>query len=282
MKKFLPNIFKPRGNFKLLRVGNIHDGGYLVEENSLKNSLLLISAGIKDDWSFEKNFKKIAKCKIICFDATSNNKFFIQKIIIEFLNIFLNDKKYYIPIFKRILNVISSIGLYLNFKFFFFKNILVKKLITGYGQLHRHYLTTSLSEILKKINKKKNSIFLKLDIEGCEYDCLPDILKYQKFLSGFVIEFHEIDRNLDKIINFVNKCSHILVHVHANNDYVQDENNNPCTIEMSFSYKPQLLNKKKYKTPHKLDRKNRYSHDEVYLHFRGAKKNKKYSKIVSI
>ena len=51
-----PKIFKPEKQYKLVRLGKDHDGGYLVGENSIKNSEVLISFGINDDWSIEPSF----------------------------------------------------------------------------------------------------------------------------------------------------------------------------------------------------------------------------------
>ena len=53
----LPLYLKPKKNFKLIRIGKNHDEDiYLFK--FFKNSNFLISMGIYDDWSFEKEFKK--------------------------------------------------------------------------------------------------------------------------------------------------------------------------------------------------------------------------------
>ena len=57
----LPKSFKPKYNFDLIRLGRNNDGGYLVGKNTIKNTENLISIGIYDDWSFEKDFKKRKK-----------------------------------------------------------------------------------------------------------------------------------------------------------------------------------------------------------------------------
>ena len=54
----LPIFLKPKKEYNLIRLGKNNGGGYLVSENSIKNSNKLISMGIKDDWTFEKDCYK--------------------------------------------------------------------------------------------------------------------------------------------------------------------------------------------------------------------------------
>ena len=52
MKQKLPNIFKPDGLFKLTRLGNKFDGGYLIGESTVLESKCLISLGTGLEISF--------------------------------------------------------------------------------------------------------------------------------------------------------------------------------------------------------------------------------------
>ena len=61
----ISKIFYPKNNCSLIRLGNNNDGGYVVEENSIKNSEILLSFGLSDDWSFESDFSKLGKKKFI-------------------------------------------------------------------------------------------------------------------------------------------------------------------------------------------------------------------------
>ena len=65
----LPTCFKPKKKYSLHRFGKDFDGGYLVGKDTILNSDTLISFGINDDWSFEKDFKKVnLDSKVICYD----------------------------------------------------------------------------------------------------------------------------------------------------------------------------------------------------------------------
>ena len=54
----LPNIYKPTKQYELIRIGKDNDGGYLCGTKNIKSANTLISFGISEDWSFEKDFLK--------------------------------------------------------------------------------------------------------------------------------------------------------------------------------------------------------------------------------
>ena len=93
-------IFKPRHNYLLERIGKENDGGYLINPNAILKSDYLLSIGIFDDWSFEKNFITYNRsAKVICYDDLISFSFIfirsIKKIVLDlfrfkFKNIFKN------------------------------------------------------------------------------------------------------------------------------------------------------------------------------------------------
>ena len=87
-----------------------------------------------------------------------------------------------------------------------------------------------------------NDIFFKIDIEGSEYRILSQLIKHSSHISGLVIEFHDCDLNLDKIINFVENFELQIVHIHVNNwDYISSTGL-PRALEITFS--PKQFNSK--------------------------------------
>ena len=104
----LPTCFKPKKKYSLHRFGKDFDGGYLVGKDTILNSDTLISFGINDDWSFEKDFiKKNSSLKTICFDDKPILKFLFKKLIINIV-FFLSHFK-----FKKISYLIIKIFDYL-------------------------------------------------------------------------------------------------------------------------------------------------------------------------
>ncbi len=244
----LPIIFKPKKKFKLIRLGRNYDGGYLIGENSLQNTKTLISFGINDDWSFEKDFvKKNSSIKVICFDDKPLLKFLLKNLIINLI-FFLSHFK-----FKKISNLIIKIFGYLQIR----KRIDFKKKKISYGDLDK---------ILSKL-KDKDNIFIKIDIEGFEYRVLDEIIKNQKKLIGIIVEFHDIDYHKDLVINFINSLDLKLIHTHPNNASVIDKNGDPTILEMTFERKEIILSDVNI-LPHELDMVNDPEKKDVILRFR--------------
>jgi len=90
--KFL-KIFQPFYCKDIVRLGKDYDGGYLVNKQDVLKSKKLLSLGVGDDVSFEKDFSAINDCNIVAYDGTINpnqpflfdfykdNKTFINKNI---------------------------------------------------------------------------------------------------------------------------------------------------------------------------------------------------------
>lgn len=63
-------------------------------------------------------------------------------------------------------------------------------------------------------------VFLKMDIEGGEYEAIPDILQNASWITGIVLEIHFMqDEQIVKTISLLKQLERdfILVHVHGNN-----------------------------------------------------------------
>ena len=214
-------ILKPKYNYDLIRIGRDNDGGYLVEKKSFENTECLISLGINDDWSFEEDFLK-KNIIIKCFDDELDEKFLLKKIIIQFIFVFYSIN------FSLLKKNISNYFSFLRIK----KKIQFNKKKISYNDLN------------KILSQETNNIFLKIDIEGHEYRILDDLLLNQKKIIGLVIEFHDCDLHLEKIIKFLNSFNLTLVHIHGNNYSVKELNRNPEAIELTFSKKSLHLNNK--------------------------------------
>mgnify|MGYP001174994827 CR=1 FL=1 len=248
----LPNNFKPDRLYKLIRVGKDNDGGYLVCENSVNNSNILISFGISDDFSFEKHFQKINSINILAYDPTVNINFFLKK----FLHSLIKFK--FFLFLKQFYN-------WIKFKIFFSKSknkLYLKKIGKG-GAANYNYI--SIEDIIS-LSEDNEKIFFKIDIEGSEYRILDDLVKLSNKVEGLAIEFHDVDINVDKVVNFINKFSLKLVHIHANNWSTYGLNNIPSSIELSFSKNPTLVSND-ITFPHTLDQKNNPDCDEIKLDF---------------
>ena len=240
MNCLLPKSFKFKQAKDLIRIGKDNDGGYLISKKDLLKSDFLLSLGIYDDWSFEKDFIKKNKIPLHAYDASLNYKFLIK------LKISIIDK-------------VKKIFSYINF--FKGNNIHFRKFI-GINNNKEGFYT--LSSVLKDLEFK--AIFLKIDIEGSEYRILDSIISNQQKLSGLVIEFHDCDINLSKIEWFIKNFNLKLVHIHANNHGLFDlDKKMPLVLELTFSQYCELNDQ--LDLPHPLDMRNDNNREEINLEF---------------
>ena len=85
--KFL-KIFQPYFCEDIVRLGKDNDGGYLVNKQDILKTKKLLSLGVGDDYSFEKDFMALNDCPIVAFDGTIDpNQEFIK-------NFYSGDKNF--------------------------------------------------------------------------------------------------------------------------------------------------------------------------------------------
>ena len=241
---YLHKIFKPKKEYELTILGKKNDGGYLVGIQTVNESQFLISFGIRDDWSFEKDFLKKNLVKALCFD--SENILDILKKKLKSDLSFL----YKLNILKIFKDLIAFFDYY---KFKKKAKIIEKTISSG-----------DLNQIISDINS--DTVFLKIDIESSEYSILDEIIQNQERIVGLVIEFHNIQRNMETLTDFIKKFKLEITHIHPNNYSELDKNGNPEIIEMSFEKNPQILGDEKI-FPNALDMKNWKRGPEIDVNF---------------
>ena len=190
----LPKEFKPKYLYDLIRLGRNNDGGYLIGKNSVLDSSALISFGINDDCSFEKEFKNLHNIDVLCFDHDIGIKFWFKKFRKALRKSFIGEIKLLKDFFVNIFN----------YKFFFNRqgSFLYKKKIVGKEDNNLLSNEININKIIKNNNLKKN-LFLKIDIEGSEYEILEDLISFRDSINGLIIEFHDVHLHLNTIISFI-------------------------------------------------------------------------------
>ena len=248
----LPNIYKPKNNYKLIRLGKNNDGGYLVGRKSLMNSKNLISFGISDDWSFEDQFQKINKDILIyAFDDKLDFKWLFKNCIKNLKRLIFFEIE-----LKDFINSIFSV---FNFKKFL-RKINFKKKFIQQGDI-------------SSITANKDKIFFKIDIEGSEYRILDELIKIKHKLQAIVIELHDIDIHRDKIVNFIKKINLEVTHIHPNNYSRLDRYSNPTCIELTLEKDFDKMNSLEVILPNPLDQKCNQKSKDYELNFEIEKKN---------
>ena len=115
-------------------------------------------------------------------------------------------------------------------------------------------------------------MILKVDIEGDEYNILKQILDNSKKINTLLIEFHDIQKNMNFIKEFVEQSNDLkLIHIHGNNYNFTSKFEDPKMIELTFTNNKKIkfeqsITDKKYPIE-KLDYKNSHRKDDFILRF---------------
>ncbi len=220
MSKFnLPSFLKPFSCEDLVRVGRDYDGGYVVNLKDIKAADGLISLGISHDWSFEKQFSEINDVPIAAYDGS---------VTLDSMQKHYRKRLLRIERPKIMLEAFNNLRTLRHF-FEGDRRVLVSEYV-GKKDSGRYL---GLDEVVDKFSF--NKFFLKIDIEGSEYEILDEIQKLESNTAGLAIEFHSLSQNLDRIKKFIEDYSLTLVHTHINNCGPKYGDNCPELIELTFS-----------------------------------------------
>ena len=134
-----------------VRLGSQNDSGYLVCQDDIKESEVLLSLGISDDWTFEAAYSKTTGNGVLAFDGSITTKFWLKKICSALLH--RTPKKIF--------------DWYRQSQFFSGNNKLVH-IFVGFSLKERNFI--SFREIFELFSNqlKGRSIYLKVDIESSE------------------------------------------------------------------------------------------------------------------
>ena len=88
----LPTFLKPYHTdlSNLIRLGRKSDGGYVIDKRVIRKTKVIITCGLDDEWSFEKQFQEYNNnCKILAFDHTVDRKFWTKRFLRDFISLLL-------------------------------------------------------------------------------------------------------------------------------------------------------------------------------------------------
>lgn len=227
IRGFLPKALIPFKTNDVLRLGRFYDGGYIVRGSDVSCTKLLLSFGVNDDWSFEQDFVKLNKVPLIAYDGSVSFRKFVRKLISGFFTPYK---------FRSLIHRFKVVFSY--HSFFSGEKVHVSKYVGPFDSGGTTSVRSVFEEAVRRLSNgtpTTPSIFLKMDIEGAEYEVLDALIEYNEIFSGMAIEFHDCHVRMPEIINFLNKINLSLVHVHANNFSSLDANGLPSVLEVTLS-----------------------------------------------
>ena len=207
----------------LTRLGNNRDAGYVVPISSLKNCNFMVSFGMAENFSMERDFLKFnSQNEIHMYDHTINNNYFYNRIYKSIKRLF-----YFKSSFKNIKKKFQDLKDY--------KSIIKNKNVIHFKEKIGNLNDTTISKVINRIKNNKK-IFLKSDIEGDEFKFIHEINKNGKNIHLMAIEFHFLDKNRDKLKEAILelKKTFYITHLHGNNYAGYCVDGLPKVLEITF------------------------------------------------
>jgi hypothetical protein len=230
--------YRPVVTGPLVRLGARRDGGYVVDARSVQIATILVSAGIGYEWSFEEAFLSRvgpAPVSLVACDASVSPTRFLWRALRRGAAAALSPTRAR----ERLASARWNLERARAFRRFFY----------GPGRtFHRKFLGTrtggrslSIGDLLDRLPAGSgHHIFVKLDVEGDEYDIVPEIVRRAPVLSGLVIEWHTLDHRWEVFTRCMDalRAQFDVVHVHGNNYRPLIPGTGlPAVLEMSFAHK---------------------------------------------
>lgn len=241
----LPQWLQPYKSSELVRVGKDYDGGYVISLKDINQSSHLITMGIQEDWSFEEQFSNLNNIPVDSYDFSVG--------LISWLKCIMR------PFYRRFDIVTSFKNIAKPFRFY--------KFFTGNRKFYKKKIGISRPDCdLASVIGNLRNVYLKIDIEGSEYELLQQILELEHRLTGMAIEFHNLPENLDLLKKFYKNLNKLkIVHVHPNSVSGLTLSNEPKVLELSFSKNHK--NEKVSVLPNQLDMPNSEQTQNIMVKF---------------
>ena len=256
----LPAFFRPQKVPQLVRLGRDYDGGYLIDFRCIGNADCLVSVGINDDWSFEKDFRALSQVPIIAIDTKTSRWLFrrrqYRETIKSFVKGLVGRKNRDDP--RRHKALLMDYD-----EFFKDDNRHIRKFLAGAKDAKHITIDDVVNRLIPKHHRR---FLLKIDIEGAEYGILNDICGISERLVGLVMEFHDVVERIDEIKAFMAKLPLNLCHVHCNNFGGVSDGGLPRAIELSFTA-CEVCDTHFVELPNVLDRSNSPHFPEIQIAF---------------
>lgn len=210
----------------LVRVGNhVADGGYVVPEDALNNAAVVLSLGMGYEWKFDDQVRtRNRRATMIAVDHTIKPSWFLyawvrslfKKTIYRALGNNTRAEHY------RELHELATTY----FRLFRSRIAHVRKRVAAVDGPNDISLSTLIA--MGK-SQAPCSVFLKMDIEGSEYDIIPHICENATLISVVTAEFHDLASAPEQFnigVSRLQEHFHI-VHIHGNNHA-------PYSVEFDF------------------------------------------------
>lgn len=241
--KYSLTRWKPIAIDDLIRIGRPEDGGYVISRRCLEKTRVLLSLGISEDWSFDQAFICANRCAaVVGVDGSVSASVFLSRGVecirraVSAVMVFRTGRAagecrvaaYWWKKAAQFWRFYD--GRNRRFHEVFLAGLPKPGVIT-WSDLWRiePLLATTLNDSFGG--------FVKMDIEGSEYDVLTDLILDASKINGLAIEFHDCDIHWDRFSTIMDELSQYftVVHMHGNNFApLIPDSTTPRVLEISF------------------------------------------------
>ena len=257
----------------VIRLGREGDGGYVVPAPLVDRATLLLSIGMKQDWSFERAFvTRNRRARAITVDPGVGPGLFARQAGASAITLARHATR----VFHRSMRgerarLRTSIDY---FVFFSGRHRHVRKRL---ATTERDGDTTIPALLQLAGAASPHAAFLKMDIEGAEYDVVPQVAEAHAVFAALVLEFHTTSKKAERFAESLELLGphFAIVHAHANNYAgIDPASGVPEAVEITFAHRA-LLSGSEPPSPHTyprpgLDHPNSASRPDHALRFTGA------------
>jgi hypothetical protein len=220
---------------ELVRIGDRNDGGYVIPRLCLALTSTLVSLGLGHNWSFDDEFAAASHAYVIGVDGSVTTWSFVRRALQKFRH----GTGYLLTLHphKARARLVRAMDLVRWARRFHARS-------DAHGRIHRRLVSSragdeyiGVAAVLGDRDQRNGSLFLKMDIEGSEYEVLDDIVERAASFNGLAIEFHDLDANGDAFTAGMHALlkDFVVVHAHVNNNGgLIGGTTLPRTLELTF------------------------------------------------
>jgi hypothetical protein len=215
------SAFRPVQLRDLVRLGRDNDGGYVVSERVCGATQMVLGLGISTDWSFEAAFHaRNPAVRVIGVDGSVSAQVFRRMAkaraaaaLRGLLGLRYRAMRFEISEARELLRLARDLE-----SFFGRNGGFRERFITADESPCSITWQSLIAEVPAGV-RNAGGVFVKMDIEGAEYEVLPEVLRDASSLSGMIVEFHDCDVQWDSFAALMElaKRDFAIVHVHGNN-----------------------------------------------------------------
>lgn len=217
----------------LARFGRINDGGYILPKRAVADIDSLISFGISEDWSLEADIARLKPgIPIHAYDHTVSSTKLLRSILGAYKTFMVSKS----PMEARRRLLAERWRITLDYFRFFRKNRVHfrERVCAVEEQAH----DAGIDKIFSRLPRAQRA-FVKVDIEGAEYDVIPRLLHYGSRIRLLAFEFHDTESRRGE---FLSCCRQLLqdfriVHLHGNNYNGRAPDGFPEVVEATFAHR---------------------------------------------